>query len=98
MLKLTNMALLNPALREMGLEPPARVLPKKGDPAKALMVMGAPAGMMPAMTKLVQEYAGAAADAGRRAARQNVDRLGGEIVKPAVIIAGWRAGGITVSG
>ena len=98
MLKLTNMALLNPALREMGLEPPTRVLPKKGDPAKALKVMGAPASMMPAMTELVQEYAGAAAAAGRRAALPKIDRLGREIVKHDVIIAGLTARGITVSG
>jgi len=96
MLKLTNMA-LNLAMRELRLEPPARVLPKKGDPAKALKVMGAPAGMMPAMTKLVQEYA-SATDAGRRAALQKMYRLGGEIMKHAVIIAGLRARGITVPG
>src|SRR5260221_4484733 len=42
MLKLANMALLNPALRALGMEPPAKPVAKKGDPAKALKVMGVP--------------------------------------------------------
>jgi hypothetical protein len=92
------MVLLNPAMRELGLEPPAPVLPKKGDPARALMVMGAPAGMMPAMTRLAQEYAGAAAHAGQKAALQKMDSLGGVIVKHDVIMARLKAGSNYVSG
>jgi hypothetical protein len=84
MLKLANMALLNAAMREMGLEPPARVLPKKGVPAS----------MMPAMTRLVQEYASAADDDGRKAAPLKMDKLGGVIVKHDVIIAGLKASGL----
>lgn len=95
MLKLANMSLLNPALREMHLEPPARVMPKKGDPAKALKLMGVPSTLAPQMTRLIDDYAKATTDSGRREALAQMDKIAKGIVKHDAIIASLKASGLT---
>ncbi len=95
MLKLANMSLLNPALRALGLEPPARVMPKKGDPAKALKLMGVPSKLVPQMTKLIGDYAKATTPSARATALAQMDKIAKDVVKHDAIVAALKSSGLT---
>jgi hypothetical protein len=56
MLKMTNKALLNPALRELGVEPPAPVIRATGDATKALKLLGVSGSQAKEMARLIVEY------------------------------------------
>ena len=94
MLKLAAMALLNPALRTLGVEPPAKVLPKKGDPAKALKLMGVPSKLVPQMTKLIEVYRTAGSDRVRAEALAQMDTVAKGVVKHDAIVAGLKGAGL----
>jgi hypothetical protein len=94
MQKLSPLAKLNPALRELGLEPPARVLPKKGDPTKALKLMGVPTKLVPAMTKLIAAYGAAASASDKQKALAEMDKIAKDIVKHDAIIAALKSSGL----
>ena len=93
MLKLSPMALLNPALRALGVEPPVRVV-KKGDPSKALKLMGVPSNIVPQMTKLIEAYRAAGSTRAKDVALDQMDVLAKGIVKHDAIIAALKGSGI----
>ena len=94
MLKLAPMATLNPALREMGVVPPVPVATKKGDPSKALKLMGVPSKMVPEMTKLIDAYNKAGSQTAKNVALDHMETLAKGIVKRDAIIAGLKSSGL----
>jgi len=94
MLKLAAMALLNPAMRTLGVEPPAKPVAKKGDPAKALKLMGVPSKIAPQMTKLIEVYRTAGSERVRTEALSQMDTLAKGIVKHDAIVAGLKGSGL----
>lgn len=57
MLKMTNKALLNPALRALGVEPPPPQLRPLADPRKALQRLGVKGSQATQMSRLLADYA-----------------------------------------
>ena len=94
MLKLSNKALLNPAMRQWGLTPPAPVVRPKGDPSKALRVLGVPEPLKKEMTKLIADYAKAASKTHRATVIDQMERAAKGVVKHDAIVAALKASGL----
>ena len=94
MLKMTNKALLNPALRELGLEPPAPIIRPKGDPSKALKVMGVNEPQRTQMARLLADYARASSKTHRATIIDQMEAVAKGIVKRDVIVAGLKSSGL----
>ena len=94
MQKLSALAKLNPALRELGLEPPARPVLKKGDPAKALKILGVPAKLMPEMKKQLLAYNTATTPEARDLVLKKMEGVAKDIAKHDAIIAALKSSGM----
>jgi hypothetical protein len=94
MQKLTSLAKLNPALRALGLELPVRAPAKKGDPAKALKLMGVPPKLVPTMTKLIAAYAAAPDDTAKKKVLEQMNKIAKDVVKADLIIASLKSSGL----
>ena len=96
MLKMTNKALLNPALRALGVEPPPPVIHAKGDPSKALRVMGVKGTQAALMARLIGDYAQATSKTHRATVIDQMEVVAKGIVKSDAIVAALKSGGIYV--
>jgi hypothetical protein len=91
MLKLTNKALLNPALRQLGLEPPPPVLRGRGDPSKALKLLGINGSQSAQMARLIADYAQARSKAHRASVLDQMEQLARGAVKDDMIVAALKS-------
>jgi hypothetical protein len=91
MLKLTNKALLNPALRELGLEPPPPELRPRGDPDKALKLLGVNGSQSAQMAQLIAAYAQARSKAHRATVLGQMEQLARGAVKDDTIVAALKS-------
>ncbi len=96
MLKLTNKALLNPALRELGLQPPAMVIRPKGDPSKALRLLGVKDPLKAQMTKFIADYAKATSKTHRATVLDQMEKVAKGVVKEEAILAALKSSGLYV--
>jgi hypothetical protein len=94
MLKMTNKALLNPALRDLGLQPPAPVIRSKGDPSKALKVMGVKEPQRTQLAKLIADYAKASSKIHRATILDQMEVVAKGVVKRDLIVAGLKSSGL----
>ncbi len=93
MLKMTNKALLNPALRELGLEPPPMLL-TKGDPSKALRVLGVKDPLKTQMTRLIADYTRATSKSHRATVLDRMEKAAQGVVKNDAIVAALKTSGL----
>ena len=96
MLKMTNKALLNPALRALGLQPPAMVIRPKGDPSKALRLLGVKDPLKAQMTKLIADYTKASSKTHRATLIDQMENVAKGVVKEDAILAALKASGLYV--
>jgi hypothetical protein len=94
MLKLTNKALLNPALRELGLEPPPPVIRPARDPNRALRLLGVKGAQATQLSRLLMDYARATTKSQRAALLDQMKVAAQGAVKDQAIIAALKTSGL----
>ena len=94
MLKLTNKALLNPALRDLGLEPPPPVIRPARDPNKAVRLLGVRGPQAAQLTRLIMDYARATSKSQRAALFDQMKLAAQGDVKDQALIAALKTSGL----
>ena len=94
MLKLTNKALLNPALRELGLEPPPPVIRPARDPNRALRLLGVKGAQATQLSRLLLDYARATNRSQRAALIDQMKAVTQGAVKDQAIITALKTSGL----
>jgi hypothetical protein len=94
MLKLTNKALLNPALRALGLEPPPPVIRPVRDPGKAVRLLGVKGPRAAELSSLITDYARATSRTQRAALINQMETLAQGAGQDQTVIAALKTSGL----
>lgn len=94
MLRLTNKALLNPALRGLGLEPPPPVIRPMRDPSKAVRLLGVKGPRAAELSDLISDYARATNRSQRAALLNQMESLAQGAANDQTVIAALKTSGL----